>query len=91
VSAETDYFVFGPGESGVSVEEQERIIRQLEGNAYHFMRKGTVDGRIVANCVIVCPKRARTRHRGELGISVLQSHWARPCASRCSTSRAGPG
>ncbi len=75
VSGETDYFVFGPGESGVSVEEQERIIRQLEGNPYHFMLKGSVDGQIVSNCIIVCPKRARTRHRGELGISVLQSHW----------------
>ncbi len=75
VSGETDYFVFGPGESGVSVEEQERIIRQLPGNPYHFMLKGTVDGHIVSNCIIVCPRRARTRHRGELGISVLKSHW----------------
>jgi RimJ/RimL family protein N-acetyltransferase len=72
---ESDFLTFGPGEFGISVEDETRFIAALDGGRFDFMLKGVVDGEIVSACMIMRPKRPRVRHIGDFGISVARSCW----------------
>ena len=75
VSVESDFLTFGPGEFGITVEDEARFITNLGDGRSGFMLKGVVDGKIVSVCTIQRSSRSRMRHLGTFGISVAQSHW----------------
>ena len=75
VSGESDFLTFGPGELGISVEGETKLIVGLDGGRFNFMLKGVASRQIVALCTLMRQPRPRLRHVGELGLSVARSHW----------------
>jgi RimJ/RimL family protein N-acetyltransferase len=75
VGGETDFLTFGPGEYELTVSEEEEFIRRLRNGRFNLMLKGVVDRELVSLVSIHRQNRPRLRHVGELGISVLKSHW----------------
>lgn len=75
VSGESDFLSFGPGEFGISLEEETKFLRSLDGGRLGFFLKGVVGGEIVSVCSLVRPPRPRLKHNGRFGISVAASCW----------------
>jgi RimJ/RimL family protein N-acetyltransferase len=75
VSGESDFLSFGPGEFGISLEEETKFIRSLDGGRLGFLLKGVVGGEIVSVCALMRPPRPRLKHNGRFGISVAASCW----------------
>jgi RimJ/RimL family protein N-acetyltransferase len=75
VSGESDFLSFGPGEFGLTVEDERKFITALGGGRSGFMLKGVVGGKIESVCTIQRSGRSRVGHIGTFGISVARSHW----------------
>jgi RimJ/RimL family protein N-acetyltransferase len=76
-SQETDFLGFTPGNVGITLEQQAAFLRSLDEPGAGTLLKAVVDGSIVATGGITRAKSIRFRHVGELGLSVLRSHWGR--------------
>jgi RimJ/RimL family protein N-acetyltransferase len=77
LSGETDFLTFGPGELGLSVEQQAIYIAGLQDGAGGFMIKVQVGGDIVASAAIKRTPRPRIAHVGEFGLCVVKVEWGR--------------
>lgn len=75
VSGESDFLTFGPGEFGISEGEERQILRQYQDSDNQMCLVGVIDNRIVSVMTLTAGQRPRTRHSGEFGMSVRQSHW----------------
>jgi len=75
VSGESDFLTFGPGEFGMTVDDERKFISDLGDGRSGFILKGVVGGKIVSTCTIQRSSRSRVSHIGTFGISVAQSHW----------------
>lgn len=75
ISEETDYLTFGPGEFVISVEEEARFIERLLVSDNKLMILSLIEDMIVGHLSFMGGSRPRTRHTGELGVSVLQEYW----------------
>jgi RimJ/RimL family protein N-acetyltransferase len=75
VCAETDYITLGPGELGLSVAEEERILRSFQIAENQLFLIGTLDSEIVGVISFAAGLRPRVRHVGEFGMSVRKNHW----------------
>jgi RimJ/RimL family protein N-acetyltransferase len=73
VSAETDFLTFGPGEFGLSENE--------EGKYLENCRLALIEENLVGLLSFSAGSRPRVRHTGELSTSVLQSYWGLGVAS----------
>ena len=79
VSSESDYLTFGPGEFGISVDDETKSIASLADGSAGFMLKGTVDGVIVSTCTLMHPRRSRVRHVGVFGRGPRRFSSPLPC------------
>lgn len=72
---ESDYLSFGPGEFGVSEEEELKVLQdylESEGKVYLI---GLIGEEIVASLSFAAGKRKRLQHYGEFGMCVRKKYW----------------
>jgi RimJ/RimL family protein N-acetyltransferase len=74
-SGETDFLAFGPGEFGMTLDEEAAHIQRLYADRTGFILKAVVDGEIVSLAGVKRTQRPRVQHVGLLGISVLKKFW----------------
>src|SRR5262245_16511213 len=75
MAGETDFLSMGPGEFGVTLEEEKKLISDWGQGAKTFMLIALVDGTLVGNVLLAFGKRPRLAHVAVMGLSVLESHW----------------
>ncbi len=75
ISAETENLTFGPGEFGISEEQEVKFIEGLLESDNQVMILAFIGNMLVAHLSFTGGSRPRIRHKGELGISVFQEHW----------------
>nr|NLJ01914.1 GNAT family N-acetyltransferase [Bacillota bacterium] len=75
ISAETDYLTFGPGEFGITAEQEAQFIESVIESDNKLMIHAFLEGRLVGQLTFMGGARPRTRHVGELGITVLKDYW----------------
>ncbi|NNF08479.1 MAG: GNAT family N-acetyltransferase, partial [Candidatus Eisenbacteria bacterium] len=74
-SAESNFLSFGPGEFGISIEENQVFLEQCQKTDNLLYLVASSRDLIVGSLVFHGGKRPRMRHCGEFGISVSKSHW----------------
>lgn len=73
VRRETDHILFSPHDPLPTLAEERKIVKTWTGpRAFHQLAE--VDGRVVALAGVACMEKHKTRHRANLGISVLQAY-----------------
>lgn len=75
VSGQSNFLTFGPGEFGLSLEEEENVIRDKASRVNELFLLGFIDDALVAQLTVNAPKRPRLMHAVEFGISVDSSVW----------------
>lgn len=75
VFGETDFLMRYPEEFEVSVEEEEKILRELGESETRLMICCEIDGRIVGNCQLTFHQRIKTAHRVTVAITILKDYW----------------
>ncbi len=84
VSAESDFLTFEPGEftQHYSIEKERQFIRSARKTENQLLLIAQVKGEITGAISYHGGERSRTRHAGELGMSVRQAYWGQGIASR---------
>jgi len=77
VAGESDFLTFGPGEFGATLEQEVARIRMLADPAKGMLFKADLEGRMVALASLGRSPRARIRHVGDFGLSVLKAFWGK--------------
>lgn len=75
VGGETEDLTFGDEGLGITEAEEEKHVERTRETPNALMLVATIEGEIVAVLTFAGGVRARTRHAGELGISVARAHW----------------
>jgi RimJ/RimL family protein N-acetyltransferase len=75
VASETDFLSFGPGEFGMTLDQEIAFLRGFEDPAKGFMLKAMVEGEMVGNAMLRRSTRPRLRHVCDLGLSVRKAFW----------------
>lgn len=75
VSGESDFLSFGPGELGITLEQEQAFLHGHEESPNRVYIIGLVRGIIVATADVGASPRPRLQHRGELGMSVARGYW----------------
>ena len=78
---ESDYLTFGPGEFTLTEEEEAAHFEQCKAAPNRLYILALIDARIVGILNFSSGHRPRTRHSGELGVSVLKACWGQGIAS----------
>lgn len=75
ISGESDNLTFGPGEFGVSVEQEVNFLENMlsQNNAIYLIAHN--GKKIVGSLNFSGGPRPRIAHTGELGVSVLKTYW----------------
>ena len=75
ISGESDNLTFGPGEFGMSVEQEENFLDNIssQNNAIYLVAYS--GPRIVGSLNFSGGSRPRIAHTGEFGVSVLKGYW----------------
>jgi len=81
LAAETEFLSFGPGEFGMSVEEEFAFLKSLADLSKGVIVKAVVDGEMVGNALLTRSPLPRLRHVADLGLSVRQAFWGVGIAS----------
>jgi RimJ/RimL family protein N-acetyltransferase len=76
VASETDFLAFGAGELGMTVAQEQGLLRRLHQEDDGIMLKATIDGEIAGVATLVRLPRPRVRHGASFGLSVLKRYWA---------------
>ena len=80
VGGETDNLTFGPEGLSFTTEQEVEYLTQLENSTDGVMYVAKEDGKIIGDASLNRLPR-RMNHRGELGITVVKSHWRRGVGS----------
>ena len=75
VTRETDFLTMGPGDLEMTLEQEAAFLESCKTNPQRCFFMGFIDGDLIGMANVTCGTRPRLRHRGEFGISVLQSAW----------------
>lgn len=75
VTRETDFLTMGPGDFEMTLEQEAAFLESCKTNPQRCFFMGFIDGNLIGMANVTCGTRPRLRHRGEFGISVLQSAW----------------
>lgn len=76
ISGESDFLTFGPGEFGVSLADEADFLERSQVSANRLCIVATISGEIVGSLTFQGGTRPRTRHTGEMGLSVKQAFWS---------------
>ena len=82
IGSESNNLTFGPDGVMMSVEEEEKFLASELVSESSVTLVAKRDGKIVGNARFTGCTKARTRHRGDMGISVLKSEWGNGLGSR---------
>jgi RimJ/RimL family protein N-acetyltransferase len=82
ISGETDFVSFGPGEFGRTLAEEVEFIRARQAAENELFILASIEERIVGLLSFLAGGRPRTRHAGELGMSVCKECWGLGIGSR---------
>ena len=77
IAAESTFVSFGPGEFGLTVEQEAAFVRASLDSDNRLFLLGFVEDQLVGSINIAGGLRARTQHSGEFGMSVRAAHWHR--------------
>ena len=75
IGYESDFLSFGPGEFDFSIEDERGYISKLSQSDNGLFLVAEVGAEIVGILTFEGGARPRTRHTGELGISIAKSFW----------------
>lgn len=75
VSGESENITFGPGEFGMSVEEERTFLIQNAQQPTSLYLIAEIESEIVGTMTFSTGKRLRVRHVGEFGTTVLRKYW----------------
>ena len=81
IGGETDNLTFGGEGLPFSVEDEAAYIAGMEDSCDNIMLLAKEDGRIIGDASLSRMPR-RMSHRGDLGVSVVKSHWNRGVGGR---------
>lgn len=82
VTGETPYLRFFPEEVTLSIGQERDFIRKFTGSNTSLLLVARIDGTVAATASIEGTPLKKFRHRGELGIAVLQRHWGKGLGTR---------
>ena len=82
VGGESDNLLFGEEGLPISIEQEEELIRRVNGGEKSAMLLAKTDSEIVGVCQMTGFNRERIAHRGEIAISVKKAYWGRGVGSR---------
>src|SRR5690242_8725389 len=75
VAGESENLTFGPGEFGISLEQERVILQQMAEALTSLYLLAEIEGEIVGTLTFSAEKRSRLQHGGEFGMSVLRKYW----------------
>jgi RimJ/RimL family protein N-acetyltransferase len=82
ISGESDFLSFGPGEFGIPVDQEAKILQRFHEVDNQLYLLGLLDDQIVSALSFSGGHRPRTRHTGEFGLSVRRAYWGLGIGSR---------
>ncbi|HEU4557161.1 MAG TPA: GNAT family protein [Longimicrobium sp.] len=80
MGGETEFVTFGPEGIDLNEEEEAAYIAKTNANDNAIFLLAVADGEIVGGLTFAGGTRARLRHTGEFGVSVLREWWGRGVA-----------
>ncbi len=86
VASESENLAFGPGEFGISLEQERVFLQQFAEEPTSLYLLAEIAGEIVGTLAFSTEKRPRLQHGGEFGMSVLQKCWNLGIGSRMLTT-----
>lgn len=75
VAGESENITFGPGEFGLSIEEERAFLQQTAEASGSFYLIAEVAREIAGTLIFGAGKRPRLQHAGEFGVTVLRKYW----------------
>lgn len=75
ISAESDFLGFGPGEFGISVEEEADILEGYRASHHKVYMVARIENEIVGTISFEAGSRPRMAHCGGIGMSVRKDYW----------------
>ncbi|HKL41303.1 MAG TPA: GNAT family N-acetyltransferase [Clostridia bacterium] len=75
ISGESNNLTFGEGEFNVTVSQEEDMIQKVSEADNKLFLVVLKDEKIIGNLSFMGGNRPRTRHMGDLGMTVLKSYW----------------
>ena len=75
VAGESENLAFGPGEFGISLEQERVFLQQAAETLTSLYLLAEIEGEIVGTLTFSAEKRPRVQHGGEFGMSVLRKYW----------------
>jgi RimJ/RimL family protein N-acetyltransferase len=75
ISGESDNLTFGPGEFGISLEQEKNYFSKLKDDEDNIFVIGLIEDEIVCVSDMSTGKRKRMSHAGEIHISVQKKYW----------------
>ncbi|MDI6878716.1 MAG: GNAT family protein [Desulfitobacteriaceae bacterium] len=75
IGGESDFLTFGYGELSVSVNDEEALLEDSRNAQNKIMILALVGDKIIGNLHFTGGGRARIKHTGEFGVSVLKDYW----------------
>jgi RimJ/RimL family protein N-acetyltransferase len=82
VAGESENLTAGPGEFGISLEQERVFLQQAQELPTSLYLLAEVDGEIVGTLTFSTEKRPRVQHGGEFGMSVLRKYWNQGIGAR---------
>ena len=82
IGSESNNLTFGPDGVMMTLEEEQKFLAREMVSESSVTLVAKRDGRIIGNARFTGCTKARTRHRGDMGISVLKSEWGNGLGSR---------
>jgi len=75
IGGESNFLTFGDGELSISVSDEETLLRDSRNAENKIMILAFVGDEIIGCLHFTGGARARTKHSGEFGVSVLRAYW----------------
>jgi len=82
VAGESENLTFGPGEFGLSVQEERAFLLHMAESPTSLYLIAEIAGEIAGTLTFSTGKRPRLQHAGEFGMSILRSYWNLGVGSR---------
>lgn len=75
VAGESEHLTFGPGEFGISLDQERIFLQQAAEAPTSLYLLAEIESEIVGVLTFSAEKRPRVQHGGEFGMSVLHKYW----------------
>ncbi|GCE07038.1 GNAT family N-acetyltransferase [Dictyobacter aurantiacus] len=75
IAGESENISFGPGEFGMTEEEERAYLQQVAATPTSLYLVAEIAGEIAGTLTFNAGKRPRVRHAGEFGISIARKYW----------------